>query len=283
MKLAIVTDSTCDLSAQRLKDLGVARVPLYVHFKGQTFKDWEEISPKDIVEGVQAGAATPSTSQPSPQDFTAAFDHAASEGAEAVLCVTISSELSGTYASATMAQKEAPVPVTVFDSRAASLGVGMMVERAVEMRDAGKSVDEIVTELERIRDHTLVRFTVATLDFLQKGGRIGKAQALLGGLLNIKPILTVRDGKVEPAGKARGSKKALREIIDATKSFAASHPGPLVVHFLHVQDPEAADALKSELTAAGVDFVDAGSFEIGAVIATHVGPGTYGLYLYPQA
>jgi DegV family protein with EDD domain len=283
MKLAIITDSTCDLTAERLNDLGVARVPLYVHFQGKTYKDWIEITPKELVEGIKAGAATPSTSQPSPQDFTNAYDQASGEGASDILCITISSTLSGTYQSAVAAAKEASVPVTVFDSMAASIGLGMMVERAVEMRDEGKSLEEIVRELERIRDTALLRFTVATLEFLQKGGRIGRAQALVGGLLNIKPILGLRDGKVEPAGRARGAKKALKEIVDAVKDYAAKHPGKPVVHFVHVQDLAAAENMRQELEKAGVDFVNAGTYEMGAVIATHVGPGTYGVYLYPRA
>jgi DegV family protein with EDD domain len=284
MKLAIVTDSTCDLSAQTLADLGVVRVPLYVHFKGNTYKDWEEITPKELIAGVQSGAGIlgmPRTSQPSPQDFKDAFSQAVAGGADRILCITISAELSGTYGSAILAQKEAGVPVDVFDSRAASLGVGMMVRRAAEMRDAKRSIGDITSELKRIRDNHMVRFTVAGLDFLQRGGRIGKAQALLGGLLNIKPLLAVKDGRIEPAGKARGAKKALKEIVGAVQAFAATHPGTLLVHFLHVQDPEAANTLRGELGAAGVDFIDAGSYEIGAVIASHVGPGTYGVYLYP--
>lgn len=281
MKLAIITDSTCDLTEQALKDIKVHRVPLYVHFKGETYKDWLEITPKDIVQGVQAGAGIPSTSQPTPQDFSQAYQKVVEGGAKEILCITISSALSGTYQSATMAQKDAKVPVTVFDSKAASLGIGMMVRRAAKMREQGADVKTIVKELKRIREHAMPLFTVDTLEFLQKNGRIGGARALMGSLLNIKPILTVVDGRVEPAGKARGSKKALKEVVQKVKAYQQEKGKP-VVHFIHVQDAAAVDTLRQALKDEGVTFTDAGTYEIGAVIATHVGPGTYGVYLYPE-
>lgn len=277
--LAIITDSTCDLPADELRALDIRRVPLYVHFKGEIFKDWLEINPKDIVAGVSGGAKIPSTSQPSPQDFINAFEAAASQGATEILCVTISSKLSGTYQSATVAAEEVAVPVHVFDSLAASLGIAMMLKRAAVLRDEGAETQAILGELERIRAQAMLRFTVGTLDYLKKNGRIGGAGALLGSLLNIKPILSVVDGRVEPVGRVRGGKKALQTMIGDLKELAKG--GRPVVYFLHIQDVQAAEALRQEVRASGVDFEDGGAYEIGAVIATHVGPGTYGFYAYP--
>lgn len=284
MKLAIITDSTCDLQQDELAALDVQRVPLYVNFKGAMHKDWIEISPKDIVEGVAAGAGMPSTSQPSPEDFSKAYTEAVKQGAEEILCITISSDLSGTFQSANVAKEAAEVPVTVFDTRAASLGVGSIVKKAAGLRNAGKSTADIVSALETVRDRNMALFTVGTLDFLQKNGRIGGAQALLGGLLNIKPILTVKGtvGKIEPLGKARGNKKALKEMVDQVKAYQSKYPGNLIIHFLHIRDPQAVVALKEALSAEGVSFEDKGVYEIGAVIASHVGPGTYGMYMYAE-
>jgi DegV family protein with EDD domain len=279
--LALITDSTCDLPAEELEQLGVRRVPLYVNFKGGVYRDWLEITPKDIVEGVQAGAPIPSTSQPSPQDFTDAYDAAKAEGADEILCITISSGLSGTYASATLAAERPDIKVHVFDSRAASLGIAMMVKRAAALRDEGAGLETILAELERIRSQALVRFTVGTLDFLKKNGRIGGARALLGSLLNVKPILSVADGKVVPAGRARGAKKATKMMLDDLE--ALQKQGTPLVYFLHIQDPGAAQALREELQARGTPFQDGGTYEIGAVIATHVGPSTYGFYAYPAS
>jgi len=277
--LAIITDSTCDLPADELRDLNIRRVPLYVHFKGEVYKDWLEINPKDIVAGVRAGAAIPSTSQPSPQDFINAFEAAVTQGATEILCVTISSKLSGTYQSATVAAEEVSVPVHVFDSQAASLGIAMMVKKAAAMLDQSAETDAILGELERIRAQAMLRFTVGTLDYLKKNGRIGGANALLGSLLNIKPILAVVEGRVEPVGRVRGGKKALQTMVTDLKELAKQ--GTPVVHFLHIQDAPAAETLRQEVRNSGVSFTDAGSYEIGAVIATHVGPGTYGFYAYP--
>ncbi|MDZ7704606.1 MAG: DegV family protein [Trueperaceae bacterium] len=281
MKLAIVTDSTCDLTADTLKQLDIWRVPLYVHFKGETKKDWIEINPSVIVEGVREGADMPSTSQPSPQDFTDIYQQIRDTGADQILCLTISSGLSGTYQSATIAAKESDTPVTVFDSRATSVGLGMMVRRAAALRDQDKPLGEIMKELERIRDKAFIRFSVDSLDFLRKNGRIGGASALLGSLLNLKPILTVVDGKVEPAGRARGNKRALKEVVDAVEAYANSHGRP-VVHFLHVLAEESAGMLRDALDKRNIRYVDAGTYQIGAVVASHVGPGTYGLYAYPE-
>ena len=282
MKLAIVTDSTCDIRKAELDALQVYRVPLYVNFKGNIHKDWLEISPKEIVEGVAAGADLPSTSQPSPQDFEQNFNAAIAAGAEEILCITISSDLSGTFNSANIAKDLVSVPVTVFDSRHASIGVGDMVKQASKMRAAGANLRQIMTALEHVRDTNLLLFTVVGLEYLQKNGRIGGAQALLGSLLSIRPILTINDGKVDQAGRARGTKKAIKELVSRAIAYAESHPRPLRVSFLHIQDEAAANTMREELKKSNLDYEDLGIYEIGAVIASHVGPGTFGMYMHTE-
>ncbi|HNQ98435.1 MAG TPA: DegV family protein [Trueperaceae bacterium] len=283
MPLAIITDSTCDLTAQELASLNVEAVPLHVHFQGGTFKDWLEIDPAKIIAGVAQGAGMPSTSQPSPAEFTAAFERALAAGADEVLVITISSGVSGTFQSATIAQKTYGAKVTVFDSLAASLGHGEMVRVAARMRDAGKGVPEIIKALEKIRDTNFVIFTVATMDYLQKNGRIGRATAFLGGLLNVKPLLTLDGGKVGPLTRARGIKKAQQEMVDRFKAYVAASSGPVVLNLIHVQDPPAAEGLRAAIDAAGVPYEFGGYHEIGAVIASHVGPNTFGLYAHAAA
>ena len=279
--IAVITDSTCDLSAETLAELNVRRVPLYVHFEGETLKDYVDITPAELMTRVQAGATPPTTSQPTPEDFSVAYREAAEAGADQIVVVTISANLSGTYQSATLAAKDAPVPVSVVDSKNASLGAAMLVRRAAAMRDAGASVGDVVTALEAMRDRLLIQFTVGTLEFLQKGGRIGRASALVGGLLNIKPILTLENGVVSPAGRARGAKKALKEMVDKLVAFRTEHPdGELVMSFLHIQDAEAADRVRDAVRAAGLEFRDLGTDELGAVIGVHVGPGTHGFYAF---
>src|SRR5690625_1674020 len=150
MNFTIITDSTCDLPKDVLERMNVERVPLYVSFEGKTHKDWEEITPEVIVKGVQGGSNLPTTSQPSPQDFESVYRNAVEGGAKHILVLTISAELSGTYQSATIAANSVDVPVTVFDSRAASVGLGNMVEVAVRLRDEGKTAEETVQQLEQI-------------------------------------------------------------------------------------------------------------------------------------
>lgn len=280
MKLAIVTDSTSDLRADEAERLGVRIVPLYVNFKGTMHQDWVDITPKGIVDGVKAGADLPTTSQPSPQDFERAYADAAKDGADHILVITISSEFSGTFQSATIAKESSPVPVTTYDSRNASMGIGNLARIAAELRDEGAEIDAIVAELDRVRNTMLVLFSVDTLDFLLKGGRVSKTSALLGGLLNIKPILTVTDGKIVPFGKVRGTKKAVAELVKEFKAHAEKHDGTLVIDFLHCQAPAAAEHLKAAMASEGVRFTTGHVYEIGAVIAAHVGPGTFGAYAH---
>lgn len=258
------------------------RISLNVHFQDKSFLDWEEITPSDIVAGVAAGANLPSTSQPSPAAFQEAYQAYADEGASEVLVLTISSMLSGTYQSAMLGKEEATIPVTVFDTRAASLGLGGLVRLAARLRDEGKTIAEIVDQLEKARQTHFVLFSVGTLEYLQKGGRIGAASALLGGLLSIKPILSLNDeGSLIPMGKARGARKALREIVNAFTDYAKKHEGgKIVASFLHIQDESLATDLIAALRDAGLEFEVEDIGEIGPVIASHVGPGTYGVYAY---
>src|SRR5690606_34909361 len=269
MNLAIVTDSTSDLTADELQALGVERVPLYVNFQGKTHKDWIDITPKDIIEGVAASADLPTTSQPSPEDFAAVYRRVAEAGADHVLVITISAELSGTYQSAKLASEQSPVPVTLFDGRGASLGHGEMARAASALRSRGAPMEEIVAALERIRDTNFVLFTVGTLEYLQKGGRIGRASALMGSLLNIKPILTLQGGVIEPVGRARGLKKAQQELVDRFQRYVEEAAGPVVANFIHIQDVAAAERLQQGIAAAGVQYEARGVAEIGAVISSH--------------
>ena len=280
MNLAIIIDSTCDLSAEELAKLGVDRVPLYVNFQGKMHRDWIDITPAKIVEGVAAGADLPTTSQPSPQDFSEAYARAVAGGADQILVITITSELSGTFQSANIAAESAGAKVTVFDSRGASLGHGEMARTASALRARGASLDEIVAALSVIRDTNYVLFTVGTMEYLQKGGRIGRASALLGSLLNIKPILTLEDGKIAPLSRARGMRKAQQEMIERFKAYAAAAGGPVVANFIHIQDPAAAEGLRQAADEAGVQYRFGGIHEIGAVIGSHVGPNTFGLYAH---
>ncbi|MBZ9749403.1 DegV family protein [Deinococcus sp. HMF7604] len=278
MTIAIVTDSTSDLSAQLCADLGLVSVPLYVLFDGKMHKDGIEITPADLFAGLKAGKKTPSTSQPSPAEFAEVYTKALAT-ANHVLSIHISGQMSGTVGSARLAAQDFGDRVTVIDSKSVSMGLGMRVLRALDLINMGKTVPEIVAELERVSQHADIRFTVDTLDFLRINGRIGGAQALLGSLLNIKPILTVKNGRVESAGRVRGHKKAMQDLMDHVRKYAAQHGGARAA-FLSTPGGE---AYLQEVRAglAGLQLDDLGDHPIGAVVATHAGPGTIGVTLEP--
>lgn len=278
MRIALVTDSTADFTAEQAARLGVEIVPLSVNFQGKNHKDWLEINPTAIFEGVRAGAAMPSSSQPSPAEFKAAFERAL-QTADHVLVILISSKLSGTVGSANLAAQEFPGKITVFDSMAASMGEGMMVERAHEMLSQGADLKQVMVELERMRSDHIVRFTLSGLEYLKKNGRIGGAQALLGGLLGIKPILMVKEGKVEAAGRARGDKKALAEIVEMFKNWAQGRK-KIRIYYLYNSNVQDVDAFKAAVRALNLPIEERVTNSVGGVISTHTGPGLYGFYAY---
>lgn len=278
MKVALVTDSTADLPPGLRAELGIKAVPLYVELGGRTYRDWEEITPGAIFQKVRAGEGFPTTSQPSPQDFARVYEEAL-KGADRVLSVHLSSRLSGTVQSAQLAAQGFGDRVVVWDSLAASLGVGMQVLRAKELLERGESLEAVLKELERIRRDHFVRFSVASLEFLKRGGRIGGAQALLGTLLGIKPILTLKEGRVEAAGRARGEAKAREEILKAFQAWAQGR-GRVRVFFVYGGEEAAVAELKKGVEALGLPVEVALTAELGAVIGSHTGPGTYGFYAY---
>lgn len=281
MRIAIVTDSTADLPESERQELRVESVPLYVHFQGKIFKDWVEVTPAKLFEGIRAGAAHPSTSQPSPDDFNAVYTRLV-QSHDQVISIHISAALSGTLQSANLAAQNHPGKITLIDSRSASLGVGSLVRSAARLRDQGKRIADIVAEVEKLRDATFLAFSVATLEFLKRGGRIGGAQALLGSLLNIKPVLTTKDGKVDALGKARGQSKAIAMMVDHFKAHAAK-VGPLDLYYIFGVDPQAVEPLKRAVDASGLPVAKARSYEFGGVVGVHAGPGAYGAFASPAA
>ena len=278
MPLALVTDSTADLPPGWAEAHGVRVVPLYVHLQGKTYKDGVDLTAGELVRAVQAGAEIPTTSQPTPEDFKAAYTEALAE-ADQVLSIHISSKLSGTVQSARMAAEAFGGRVRVYDTLEASAGIGALVMLADELRRAGLDAEAILKRLQAAQSGSLLRFTVASLEFLKKNGRIGGAAAFLGGLLRIKPILTLAEGRVEPAGKARGEKRALAEMTAALKDWSQGRREPRVA-YLYAGDPAAVEPLKARIRAELPELKELYTGELGAVITSHVGPGTYGFFAF---
>jgi len=279
-KIKFVTDSTADIPAEIRTALGIEMVPLKVHFGEETYLDSVTIQSDEFYRKLAAAPALPTTSQPSPMDFLETYKKLALEPDVSIISIHLSSTFSGTYQSAMLAKSllEEKVDITIIDSRTATYGIGLLVVAAAEAARNGSSKEEILELVGRLRAETSLYFLVDTLEYLQKGGRIGKAAAVFGSLLNIKPILSIdEDGEVASVDKVRGQKKAMARIIELLKE---KHAGPVKVTVAHASSPENAEELSALIREHfQVDSLDYTS--IGPVIGTHVGGGTIGVFMTP--
>jgi DegV family protein with EDD domain len=282
-RVKVVTDSTADIPEPIRKELDIEMVPLKVHLEGETFLDGITLRPEEFYEKLAQANELSTTSQPSPNEFVEAYRKAAGEDKHDILSIHLSAALSGTYQSAVLAKSmlEDELKIDVFDGKKASYATGMMVVAAAEAAKAGKSLEECRKIAESFRREMRVYFMVDTLKYLQKGGRIGKASALLGSVLNIKPILKLdEDGEVAPDEKVRGKKKAMNRMYEKLQQYAGDEP--VWVGLLHAQsEGETASisaTLKEKLNISRLDVV-----ELGPVIGTHAGPGTIGVAVMKES
>jgi len=276
---AVVLDSTADLpeAPERFPNFRV--VPLYVLFGEESFKDYVEITPERFYERLQTEAQLPTTSQPTPGDFLATFEELAPKY-DRIIALTISSTLSGTYGSAqTAAEMLGGDKVRVIDSGTVSASLGLLaigVQHRLERGTTDEEIDAFVEYYQR--EHHLL-FTVNTLEYLAKGGRIGRAAAFAGNLLNVKPILAIRDGEVIPLKRVRGNHKAFAEFREQFVSTTTDSPN-LKVGIAHAAAPERLQALRElvehERPQAQIEIATT----LGAVVGTHAGPGTVGFFWY---
>jgi DegV family protein with EDD domain len=277
---AIVLDSTSDFPEAAERFANVRVVPLYVRFGDETFRDFVDLSPSEFYERLQGASTLPTTSQPTPQDFVTAYESLA--GYDRIFSIHVSAKLSGTYQSASLAAEEAgPERIRLIDTGTASLANAMLalaLERRLERGTTDGEVDALV---ERFRRDSHVVFTVGTLEYLQRGGRIGRAQALAGSLLNVKPILTIEDGVVVPIGRVRGRQKALEEFGRVFEEATDDRPG-LRTAIAHAAAPEWIDVIGEMVRKirpqAEIELVET----LGAVVGTHAGPGTVGFFWWQE-
>jgi DegV family protein with EDD domain len=273
MAVRIVTDSSCDLSADEADQLEISIVPLTIRFGTDEFTDRVDLSVGDFYRRLAESEQLPETAAPSPGAFETAFRAAADAGADAVVCINLSSDLSATLQSALTAAKafEGTLDVRVVDSRSITLGLGSQVIAAAEAARDGRSADEIVEMVEDMASRTHVLGALDTLENLKKGGRIGGAQALLGTLLSIKPLIDVSTGRVEEAGKARTRKKALQWMA----SRLLEEPAVERLSIAHGEAPDLDEFLGLIASRYPRDELRIGV--IGAVIGTHAGPRVMGV------
>lgn len=281
--MRLFADSASDLPKQFFKDESVELFPLRVHIGEKDYEDIRTIHSKVVYDAIRSGDQ-PKTSQVSPEEVMRAFEQLAKDGEEGFY-IAFSSELSGTYSTAVMVaeqvREEYPeLKLTILDSKAASLGYGMLVKTAVKLRDSGMALQEIISEIKFMAEHMESLFTVEDLDYMAKGGRISKGSAFVGGLLNIKPLLHVEDGKLVPIEKLRGRKKVLKRMVDLMKERGNSWSDQTVA-ISHGDDIEFALLLKQEIEEQ-LQPKNIEIFMIGSVIAAHTGPGTLAVFFLNQ-
>jgi len=280
---AIVLDSTSDFVDARERHSNMRVVPLYVLFDGEPFRDQVDIDSAGFYERLARASSLPTTSQPTPADFLACYEELVREGFERIWSLHLTSKLSGTHESAVRAAAELGGDrVRVVDTETASLACALLAEAIDRRLERGTTDEEIEGLVERFLRENGVVFTVGTLEYLQKGGRIGKGQALAGSLLNVKPILSVEDGVIVPVARARGRQKALQEFERLFTAETEDREG-LHLAIAHANAPEWIDVLTELATRsrpkATIDLVE----PLGAVVGTHAGPGAVGFFWFQDS
>lgn len=274
MTVAIVTDSASDLPADLASELDIEIVPLKVRFGDTEFVDRRELTTEDFWRRCKASAVLPSTAAPSPGEFEEAFRRAAAnDGTEGVICISLSGALSATYEAAQQAARalDGDVDVRVIDSRALTLALGIIVVQAARAAQSGKSLDDIVGIVEGLIPRTRIYAALDTLENLKKGGRIGGAQAMLGSMLSIKPIIELNSGKVEQESKQRTRGKALRYLVEKVSEHAPVEN----LAVMHGDAPDIDDFLDMLAEVHPRDSVTVA--QLGPVIGAHGGPRLIGV------
>jgi DegV family protein with EDD domain len=281
MSVAVVTDSTAYLPAVLVAQFDVEVVPLYVVLAGRSGREGSDVTPGEVARALGLRGGQVSTSRPTPGDFVAAYRRRLASGADRIVSIHLSGELSGTWDAARLAAAQVGEHlVTVLDSRSAAMGSGFAVLAAARAAAAGASAEEVATAARETAAGTRVFFVVDTLEHLRRGGRIGSAAALLGTALAVKPVLHVTDGQVVVLEKVRTSSRAINRIVQHAVDVAAGGPVDVAVH--HLAAPERAQRLTEQLTARLPGIRELHVSEIGAAIGAHVGPGAVGVVIDPS-
>ena len=275
MTVRVVCDSTADLDDAFRDTHGIEVVPLQVIIGDRSYRDGVDITPAELYSRMRRDGVSARTSQPAPAEFEAVF-RAITDAGDSVVCTTISSGLSGTYGSATQAAEAlAGRPIRVIDTRSVSVGHYAAVKEAVRVAEAGGDLDAVAAAVDTLLPQIRLLFTVETLEYLRRGGRIGGARALLGSMLDVKPILEMEHGSIEPVGRVRTYRRAVDSCAEAVER-AAQEWGGASVFIAQADAAGAAKQLTDRLTAslAGTPIT---LLVVGPVIGAHAGPGAVGV------
>ncbi len=279
MTVRIVTDSAADIPPELAASLQITVVPLEIRFGDETFRSGVDLSSEEFWQKLKTASASPATAAPSAGDFQQVFEQLIADGATGIVSIHLSSKLSATYQSAVVAAQEiSGTPVEVIDTLAVSAGCGHLAIAGAERATAGASASEIASELEAMKDRIRLYGAIDTLEFLRRGGRIGGAQALLGTMLKVKPIISLEDGVVEPVARVRTRSKAIEQLAE----FVSKEAGNIERIALLNSDAEDVDRL-IDLVNASHPVSSDDVWRFGPVVGTHGGPGLLGLAFITKA
>ncbi len=278
-KVKIVTDSTVDVPKEELDALGVEVVPLTITIDGESYVDGVDVSAKEYITLLKEAKDIPRTSQPAAGVFAEIYDRLGANGSE-VISIHISSGMSGTFNSAQSGAEISTSKVTVFDSKFISFALGFQVVEAAKMANEGKTVEEIVGRLNQIRENTSLYIMVDTLDYLLKGGRIGRGKALVGSLLKIKPIASLADGVYTPVSKVRTYPQLIKYLVKQLETETVNKTIKSV-GIAHADTFDLATKLK-EAIARESQFNDIKIVDTTPIISTHTGPGAIALMYFAE-
>ena len=278
-KVMVVTDSTANIPAELLNGYSIRILPLQVIWNGEIFRDGVDIQPHQFYERLATDKHMPSTSQATPEEFKKVYSELLDDGYE-ILSIHISSKLSGTLDSAIQAKRALKSEsIELVDSLSTSMAMGFQVMSAIRMAKMGATLAECKTVAEDALNHTGVYFAVNTLEFLHRGGRIGGAAAFMGNVLNLKPLLELKEGKIEAVEKVRTLSKTIDRLLDLVESKLEQQQGPVRLSAIHANTPADAEELLNRAVKRipSSRVSDAVISTISPVLGTHTGPGALGL------
>lgn len=276
MAIRIITDSAADYSQTEITRRDIICIPMSIHFGMDSYRDGIDITKEEFFEKLIDGDFFPQTAQPSPASFLDIFEEAKQAG-DTIIAILISSSLSGTYQTAHLAKEMADYEkIYLVDSKSATLGMRFLVDRAVILRDKGKTAEEIVSDIEALIPRLTLFAGLDTLEYLYKGGRISKSAANIGKMANLKPIVTITpEGTVTVCGKQVGNRHACKAIGKMVTDNEIDYDYP--IYFIYSHDKKNAALLAHSLQKNGLILKEAKFREIGPTIGTHIGPGAYGV------
>lgn len=278
-RIHIVTDSTCDLTKEEIAKHGIHIVPLTIQIDGHTYVDGVDLEPASFMEKMKYSKELPKSSQPAPGIFKELYDELGKDG-DQIISIHMTGSMSGTVQSARQAAEMSDSDVTVIDSRYIAWGLAFQIKEAVALRDAGATVEQIVTRLDEVRKNTRLWVTLDTLDNMVKGGRIGKGKAMVGSLLNIKPIAHLDTGEVTIAAKPRSNKQVVKYLFEQFQKDTAGK----TVKAVGISHANSMDTLGNPLIALikETGFTNIEIAFTSPIISTHTGEGALGFVYYAE-